>query len=129
MKDEFEIYLRKYSEIYKVKKGEDSIYQILCLKGNFIQPYSIRSQLLLFSFSGGKSARAKNVLKGKLKELGIWHKIIQEGDLNMIIIFKEVNLDKVASLFKIRKRKRYSPEYRKKLVERAKNMQNVQVWL
>ena len=118
-------YLKKYDQQFKIVKTEDGERKIICSGDNFITLYSMTDKLLLFYFSGGKSARAKNNLKKKLNQLrdkkGIYHKIHQEGDWELSIIFKESDLFRLVDAFKIRRRKRYSPEYRALLAQRAKD--------
>lgn len=113
-------YLKKYERLYKVRRSQDRVYEILCSGKNNIYPYSVRGKLLCFYFSGLKTRRAKNNLVKKLKFLGIWFEIHQEGDLELVIKFKEADLPKVEKVFKIRKKKQYKPEYRQVLVDRIK---------
>ena len=122
MEQRWRVYLKKYCEIYKVRKAGDGCWTIACLEGNFIGIFSLTEKLLLFSFSSGKSARAKNVLKKKLSIIGHWHHIIQEGDTELIFSFKEADLPRFEKVLKIRRKKRFTPEYRASLVERAKSM-------
>ena len=113
-------YLLKYKKKFKVKKNADGCYNLACSKSNMVFLYSLDKKLLAYHFQSGKSARAKNVLMKKLQQSSIWHEISQEGDSEVIIIFKESDLPLVAPIFKIRKKRVLNPEYRKVLIERLR---------
>ena len=119
---EYRLYLRKYSDTFQVKKHEDGIYVLRCYNKNFITIHSLPDKLLLYCLTSGKSSRAQKVLLKKLFNSGYWFEIAQRGDSEMNIIFKDEDLLHLSGVFKIIKRKKYSPEARRKLVERGKEI-------
>lgn len=116
---EWNNYLRKYKKEYKVKKQRDKTYEILCKSGN-VYTYSIGKKLLAFYFNGVKHPKSRLFLGKSLKRLGIWHEVLQEGDFEIIICFKEEDLTRVEQIFHIKKKKKISLELKEKLAERLK---------
>jgi len=116
---EWRHYLLKYKNKFKVKKNTDGCYNLACYKNNMVFLCSLDNKLLAYHFQSGKTGRAKNLLRKKLQQNNTWYdEISQEGDTEIILLFKESDLSLVASIFKIRKRRVLKPEYRKVLIER-----------
>jgi len=113
-------YLKKYRDKYKVFKQQGGVWEIRCKRGNSVCVYDLGDRTLLFAFFSGKSARSVNLLIKKLQQCGVWFKVNQLGDTEATIIFKEDDIEKFELIFKIKKRKIISEEYRKILVERMK---------
>jgi hypothetical protein len=122
-------YLKKYEKEYFVKRKADGVYEILCNPCkesssvcNFSFPIKGGGNLLLYYFSGGKSARAQILLKKRIKDSNLWFQINQEGHFELTIIFREEDLQKFEKIFKLRKKNKISPETRQKRSDRMKKV-------
>ena len=115
-------YLLKYGNQFVVKKNTDGCHNLACSRKNMVFLYSLDKKLLAYHFSSGKTGRAKNLLKQKLRQSKIWFKTSQEGDTEIILLFKESDLPLVAPIFKIRKKRVLKPEYRRALIERLRQI-------
>lgn len=94
---QFENYLRQFKEKYRVKKGEDGIYEIPCKNGD-IEPYSLNE---LCCYQGFKSQNGVNRLKCKLPG---YCTITQEAGAELVFKFPNDKLDEIARLVKARYR-------------------------
>jgi hypothetical protein len=107
---EWQIYLQKYDDRYKLKRDEIGIWQIKCKYGT-IQTYSIVNQKLCFV----GDFKSKNKLTRFIKKLPNYCLISQIGDFDIVVVFDESNLDNLVELFEIRKRRKLSNERREEL--------------
>ena len=106
-------YCKKFGNKYIIDHDEINIAVLRCTFGN-IQPYSIIKKQLCF-VGDFRSVRHKNAFK---KKCTFKHKITQEGDTDIVIMFSEGILDSTAQKLKIHRKKNLSDEQRNVLRER-----------
>lgn len=111
-------YLNKYSDLYKIKTSEDKIRYIVCKEGQ-IKPHSLIKKTLQAYIDSTK--RKKSFLISKLPS---YCEIVQDCEQEVVVSFPESELNNLSTLFKVKKRKRITPELREKL---RQNMKKVRV--
>ena len=119
-------YLKKYNDKYLLNRDELGIWQIR-LKQNlgFIQPYSIVKKQLV-AILNFNSQQHKTFFKKKLKgNIESMVKTTQEGIDELCLMFDEKNIKQLETLFKIRKRYKFSKKELQKRVERLKKARAV----
>ena len=121
LKSEWNQYLKKYVDKYMLMRDEVGVWSIR-LKQNlgFIQPYSLLNKRLVAVMTF-RSKQHKTFFKKRLiKKQGIDLRTIQEGDIDLCVMFAEKTLGEVETLFKIRKKFKLSKKEREKRIQRLK---------
>lgn len=111
-------YMKKFGDRYRLVKDEINIWHLRCKFGS-VQLYSLLKRELCF-VGDFRSARHKSGFKRKCT---FKHKITQEGDTDIVIMFSEDILDSAAQALKIYRRKKLSDEQRKVLADRMRKIQ------
>lgn len=106
----FENRVRYWKDRYKVRRGEDKIWEIPCVNGGDIEPYSMTE---LCCFQSFKSAKGINSLKRRLPE---YCTVTQEGGEYIVFKFPNERLDDVAEIVKAPKVRHLSPERKSALL-------------
>ncbi len=116
----FEKYLKKYDDQYIIKRNEVKHYEILCLGGT-ISVYSLDG-ILTYTFEdyGTNTHKLKTYGLKRIKNSGLWFEILLDCDYEFMINFREKDLEKWSKILKIKKRRKYSDEYKKQLSNRLK---------
>ena len=113
---QFENYVRQFKDKYRVQKGEDGIWEIICKKGD-IEPYSMTE---LCCYKIFKNRVGINKLKEKLPE---YCQITQETANEIVFKFPNERLDEVAAITGAIKRRHLSVKHREIV---AKNLLSYQ---
>lgn len=117
---EWNFYLKKYEDKYKVYKHTDGVYQIKCCEGAEIYLQKWKPKLLAFYHPGGLSAKKKESLKRKLAEHSNLN-IEVEADTEIIFVFPENLIEKFENDLRIIKKRIISEKDREKLRLRLEN--------
>lgn len=102
-------YLNKYSNLYQIKTDADNIRYIVC-KDGVIKPSSLVKKTL-----GAHIALTKRKKSFLISKLPFYCKVFQDAEEEVSIYFPESELNNLSNIFKIKKRKRITPELREKL--------------
>jgi len=118
---ELECYLKKYSNKYKVRRNSDGHYEIIC-NGGTIFVHSLQKGILGYTYydSGKNTIRSKNYAIKRIKNSGLWWEFRILCETEFIVHIKETELDQWGDILKLYKKRKYTSEYRKVLVERLK---------
>jgi hypothetical protein len=111
-------YMRVYDNKYKVYKDEAGVYHLKCRYGSVYLHSMINHKLS--AVLEYKSMQGVEIAKRTLTELAGEAEVTQEGVSDVVIVFSEFLLDKVAGFLQVRYKRRYSEEQKKQLVERFK---------
>ncbi|UCD13747.1 MAG: hypothetical protein JSW60_09365 [Thermoplasmatales archaeon] len=111
------LYLKKYSNKYLVRKDEIGIWHIRCKYG-LIQLFSHVNHLLLF-VGDFRSQKHKTWFKKKI--INKKCRISTEGDADISLVFDEKFLHSMADSLNIIKKKKISESHRRLLIERIKH--------
>jgi hypothetical protein len=109
----FNNYVRQFRDRYRVRRGEDGIWEIPCIYGD-IEPYSLTE---LCCYQEFKSAKGINNLKRKLPG---YCTFTQEGSSEIVFRFPNERLDEIAKIVKARTPRKLSPEQRNRNLENLK---------
>ncbi len=112
---DWDYYLKKYRETYKLYRDEAGMWKITCKKGE-IYPYSIEKQLLaVYLF---------NISRQFLRKVKAETRLTIQADANHEIIasFSEDNLAELSYFLGIKRKKVLTEEQRQALRERLQNM-------
>jgi len=107
-------YVRQFSKKYKVQKGDDGIWEIVCKKGD-IEPYSLTELCCYQKFPNRVGIYA---LKNRLPK---YCTVTQETGGEIVFKFPKEHLDEIADLVKAKKRRKISEEQRLLCAERLKS--------
>lgn len=107
---QFEAYLLKFQKVYRVRKGDDGIYEIPCKNGD-IEPYSLKE---LCCFQQFKNGLGVNRLLKKLPE---YCTVTQSAGCEIVFTFSNQHLEEIAALVKAKKRRVLTPEQKAKAIE------------
>ena len=110
-------YVRVFDSKYKIfKDSTTGIHYLKCKYGS-VQVHSMLKHELsaVLQF---KSNQGVEVAKQRLTELSPQSYTSQEGEGDVVIVFPEADLDKVAGYLQVRYKRTYTPEQKQKLMER-----------
>jgi hypothetical protein len=110
-------YLKKYEDKYLLFYDDAGIWQIKCKNGE-IQLYNFRDKILVFLGNFSKPHQI-TYLKKKLPDSCM---ILDEGVLEIYIIFNESLLDSVSDIFKCYRKRNISEEEKEKRRERLEEI-------
>lgn len=112
---DWNFYLKKYEEKYRIYRDKTGMWKIICKKGE-IYLYSIEKLLLAIYFFGV----SKQFLRKVKAETRLT--IQAEGDKELIASFSEKNLSELSHFLGIKRKKVLTEEQRQALRERLQNM-------
>lgn len=103
----------KYKDKYKFKEGQEGIWNIKC-KWGIIQPYSLKKGFLLYA----GSFPSPNKKTFFLKKVPVYCEIIQDGEEEVTLKFKEEFLSRLVNVLEIRKKRKMSEKQRITCIKR-----------
>jgi hypothetical protein len=112
-------YLRKYEDEYKVRRNSDGHYEIIGKNGT-ISVHSLECDVLSYTYvdSGENTPRMLSYAIKKIKNSGLFYDLAVLCDREFIIHIKETDVPKWVDILRIYKKRKYPPEYRKILSAR-----------
>ena len=114
-------YTKKYGNKYRISRDEIGEWGIRCKFGR-IMIYSMLKKQLCF-YGDFRSVRHKNAFIKKINGNDAFTgKITQEGDVEIVIMFPEEEIDSLAPSLLPRRKIIYSDEYRRVLIERLEKV-------
>ena len=112
-------YLKKYSDVYRLKRMEDGIWAILCKWGEITLHSYVNKQL---GFYGNfKTSQKKTYF---LKKLPKTVEIIQNYECEVNIAFLESYLPFLLDIFQVRKKKVLTEQHKAKLRKNLSKINN-----
>ena len=109
-------YMRVFDTKYKVFKDEVGIHHLKCKYGSIYPHSMIKHELgVVLQF---KSNQGVEVAKQRLTELSPSSYTSHEGEGDVVIVFPESDLDKVAGYLQVRYKRQYTPEQKEALMRR-----------
>lgn len=112
--------MKQFGDKYRLIKDENNIWHIKC-KFGLVQLHSIMKKQLCY-IGDYRSIRHKNSFK---KKCSFKHTIMQEGDIDIVIVFNEKILDSTAQALRFYKKKKISDEYRSMLAARMQEIRKL----